>query len=369
MTNIEEPSFEIIVQQNTPGVDPAEQASISTSYQPLWANMQIRMKAALAVTSDPKAAYRARQDLVPVRTGIDKLRLSLNEAAKKKTAAINGLAKALTYEIEEQESRLEKIEKAAEREEAARVEAIRAARMEALTGIITPETLIPPNLAIISDEQFDRFVAEQKDLAEIRAERARKEEAERIAKEQAEAAERERVRLENEALKAEAIAREAAVKAEREAAEAERKRIEAERQVERDAAAKALKEEQERAATVAAKEKAEREAAEARIKAEAAAQARAAHDLLLEAQRVAREAEEAAAKERQAREEKEATEKLAAEKALAAPDKERLIVLAATIRSVPVPKLTSRKAVPLIASIQEAIEALAIQVETAASKL
>lgn len=80
-------------------------------------------------------------------------------------------------------------------------------------------------------------------------------------------------------------------------------------------------------------------------------------ELLHEAERIKHEAE--LAKERAARE--------AAERALAAPDKEKLATLAASIRALTVPELSSKRAAKLMPQISEAIEMLAQRVETAAT--
>jgi hypothetical protein len=371
---IEEPTFEIIVANSTKEItDPSERESITSGYVPLWENIQKRMKAASAVTSDPKAAFRARNDLVPVRTEIERTRKALKEASLKKGKAIDGLAAALTYDITQEEARLKEIETAAERAEAARLESVKAVRMEALTGIITAETLLPPNLAILTDAEFDRYVAEQKDLAEIRAARAKREadekaELERIAEEKrlADEAERLRIAAENARLKKEADEREAAAQKEREAAAAELKR---QQDAANAAAAKLKKEADEREAKI----KAEAEAVLAKEREEKAAAARVAANLLEKERQRAQHIEETARKEKADREAAQAAKELAkqqeSDRAAAAPDKEKLAALAAAIRALEIPALTSRKAAPMVTAIRDAIEALALRVEVAADKI
>lgn len=118
----------------------------------------------------------------------------------------------------------------------------------------------------MSDESFESFLNglkstyEAKKLAELKAEE------ERIAKEIAEAAERERVRLENEKLKAEAAEKEKQLQEERAKAEAERKAIEEKARKEKLEAelkaAEILKAEQEAKAKIEAELKAKKEAEE-----------------------------------------------------------------------------------------------------------
>jgi len=390
---VTEPVFEIIAAKGVPveGVEPAEVLTINTSFMPLWESMQAKMKAALAVVDDSKAARRARLDLVPVRTGIDKLRLSLNEEAKRKTKAINGLAAALTFDIETQEKRLLDIEEAAARAEAARLLEIRNKRMAILTPLITSETVLPQNVETLTDEQFGNFVKDQEALNEIRVARAAKEKADkeaadRKAEEERLAAEAERVRIaeENARLKAEAEEREAAAKAEREAAAAKLK-AEQEAAAERERAAKeqadkAMKAEQARAdaALAAERAKAERERLEREAQAQKeqqardaeAAKAKAEAEAALAAERAARaKAEKEAQQARDAEAAKEREAKLAAERAAAAPDKEKLAALAVAIRALTVPRMSSRRAIPLMGQITDAIEALAARVDAAAAAI
>jgi len=380
IAQVEEPSFEIVVQNSTKEItDPNERESITSGYAPLWENIQKRMKAASAVTSDPKAAFRARNDLVPVRTEIERTRKALKEASLKKGKAIDGLAAALTYDIAQEEARLKEIETAAAKAEEARIEGVRTFRMGRLTPIITAETLIPPNLATITDAEFERYVSEQKDLAEIRAARASREaadklELERQAEEKRQADEEERLRVaaENTRLKADAAAKEAEAKAAKDAADAELAKVKAEAKAEEDrlaaiakraaddAAAK-LKAEQDKAAKDAkdAKDKADKEAAAA--KALADAELAKAQAETLKAQKEAKALADAEAA-------KLAAERLAADKAAKAPDVQKLRLLAQNIRQqkATVLALTTAKGKRLAPAVLEAIEALALRVDAAA---
>lgn len=126
----------------------------------------------------------------------------------------------------------------------------------------------------MSDEAFEIFFAGIEKSFNDKIEAEKKAEAERIAKEKAEAEEREKMRIENERLKAEAEAKEKQLAEERAKAEAERKAIEAKAaklKAEADAKLKAEKEANEKLqAEIRAKAEAEEKAKkEAEIKAAA----------------------------------------------------------------------------------------------------
>lgn len=167
----------------------------------------------------------------------------------------------------------------------------------------------------MSDESFNLFVAGIEKQYNDRIEAERKAEEERIAKEKAEAEERERVRIENERLKAEAAAKEKQLAEERAKAEAERKALEEKARKEKAAAEAKLKAERE------AKEKLE---AELRAKAEAEAKAK-------------RDAEAKAAAELKAKQDAE-------KKAKAAPDKAKLNDFAQMLDELILPELKSEEA-------------------------
>jgi hypothetical protein len=185
-----------------------------------------------------------------------------------------------------------------------------------------------------------KYEAEQAELVRLRRgaeERARKDREEQIAREAAERA------------RAEA---EAKAKAEREAAEraaAEKARIE------RESAEKAARE-----AVEKAKREAEAKAAKERAEAEAK----------LKAEREAREKIEREQREAKAREEARIkAEKLAAEKAAAAPDREKLVAFAGRIRKAWCPECTSRAGKAHAAEIDRRIGELADYVEQCADAM
>lgn len=178
----------------------------------------------------------------------------------------------------------------------------------------------------MSDESFSLFVAGIEKQYNDKIEAEKKAEAERIEKEKAEIAERERIRKENERLKAEAEAKEKQLIAERAKAEAERKAIEEAAKKEREENERKLKAEQETARIAAEKAAAEKAKLEAEIKAKAEAEEK--------------ERKEAEAKVIAEQKAKEAAEK----KAKNAPDKTKLIELAAQIDGLNLPELKSEEA-------------------------
>lgn len=167
----------------------------------------------------------------------------------------------------------------------------------------------------MTDDAFNIFLSGIEKSYNDRIEAERKAEEERIAREKAEAEEKERVRLENERLKAEAEAKEKQLAEERAKAEAERKALEEKARKEKAAADAKLKAERE------AKEKLE---AELKAKAEAEKKAKI-------------EAEAKAAAELKARQDAE-------KKAKAAPDKAKLNDFAKMLDELTLPELKSAEA-------------------------
>lgn len=178
----------------------------------------------------------------------------------------------------------------------------------------------------MSDETFDMFLAGIEKAYNDKIEAEKKAEEERIAKEKAEAEERERIRKENERLKAEAEAKDKQLAEERAKVEAERKAIEEAAKKEREEANRKLKAEQEAARIAAEKAASEKAKLEAKIKEKS-------------------EAEEKARKEAEAKVIAEQKAKEAAEwKAKNAPDKTKLIEFAAQIDFLNLPDVRSEVA-------------------------
>ena len=203
------------------------------------------------------------------------------------------------------ETKLEEKERYAEIVEEKRRESLRLERSEKLSAYGVDCSLY--NLGIMPQDQFDALIQMQENLKE----QARKAEEERLAKEKAEAEEREKVRLENERLKAEAAKKELELVAERKRIELEKKELEAKAQKE---IAERKKVEAELLAKKEAEEKQKREA-EAKLKAE---------------QKAAKEAEK---------------------KTKNAPDKEKLETLIKNIGMIEMPNCQSAEAKEIVKQV------------------
>lgn len=203
----------------------------------------------------------------------------------------------------------------------------------------------------MSDETFEMFFAGIEKAYNDRIEAEKKAEAERIAREKAEAEERERIRIENERLKAEAEAKEKQLAEERAKAEAERKAIEEAARKEREEAERKLKAEQEAARIAAEKAAVEKAKMEAEIKAIAEAEEKARRDA--EAKTIA---------EQKA---KEAAEK----KAKNAPDKTKLIELAARIEALNMPEIKSEEAQKILSDVKTLLSKVTVFIREKSSGL
>lgn len=203
----------------------------------------------------------------------------------------------------------------------------------------------------MSDETFEMFFAGIEKAFNDKIEAEKKAEAERIEKEKAEIAERERIRKENERLKAEAEEKEKQLIAERAKAEAERKAIEEAAKKEREENERKLKAEQEAAKIAAEKAAAEKAKLEAEIKAKA-------------------EAEEKAQKEAEAKLIAEQKAKEAAEKkAKNAPDKTKLIELASQIDGLNMPEIKSEEAQKILADVKTLLSKVSVFIREKSSGL
>ena len=203
----------------------------------------------------------------------------------------------------------------------------------------------------MSDETFEMFFAGIEKAFNDKIEAEKKAEAERIEKEKAEIAERERIRKENERLKAEAEEKEKQLIAERAKAEAERKAIEEAAKKEREENERKLKAEQEAAKIAAEKAAAEKAKLEAEIKAKAEAEEK--------------ERKEAEAKVIAEQKAKEAAEK----KAKNAPDKTKLIELASQIDGLNMPEIKSEEAQKILADVKTLLSKVSVFIREKSSGL
>lgn len=317
--------------------------------------------------TDATAARALRLKLVKARTEITRTKDAAKADVKLVGQVIDWYHRKGAQQCEEAEARLLEIEKAEERAIAAQKEKLRGERSAQLLAVGVDGQYFP--LGEMPEPAFAQLLhsstiahrakleaeAKAKEEARIAAEKA---EVERIAREKAEVEERERIRQENERLKREAEERERLAKIERERLAKEKAEAEAALAEQRKKAAEA-----ERAA--AEQSRKEREAVEAKVRAE-----RAELEARARAEREAREKLEAEALARREAEEKrqrEESERLAA--AAAAPDQEKLQALAALIRTIEIPEMSSRAGRTAALTVGRLINELARQVDAISLKL
>lgn len=299
--------------------------------------------------SEMKQSRTARLRLREIRIEVEKVRKGLKEDSLRRGQGIDLAANYIKGKVEPVEARLEEQEKFAERAEAKRKAELKASREALLApfGIDTTHY----QLGDMKDAAFAELLDSTRLAHEARVAAAKKAEADRIAAEEARKAEDARIRADNDRLKAEKEAVERAAAAEREKARQEALAAQARADVERQ--------------RIEAQARAEREKAEAKAAAE-----RAAHEAVLRKEREAREQlERDAAEQRRIAEEKAKAEALAARRAAAAPDKQKLLTLAQTVRLIAVPSVKTLEAKTVAENAAMWIDALAARIEQDASKL
>lgn len=276
-------------------------------------------------------ARSKRLVLKNIRVQVEKKRKELGEDALRTRNAINSVAKFVKENIQPAEEYLEQQEKFAEVKAAERAAVVRAERIEKLAKYINdPSTYY--NLDSMNDTQFVEALQSAKSVFEAKEAELKRIEDERITKEKADAEEQERIREENENLKAEAEARETHLKKEREAEEI-------------------------RLATERAEQKKKLAAEQAKF----------------EEERKKREALEA---ERQAKEKAEAETKAASDEAerqaLLAPDKDKLLTFSnalEVIRKEKLPAVKTKQAQDVINLIDEMLTKMRNIIEQKAGEL
>lgn len=345
MTTAENTAIEIIVPEREQ-LPPSLLSNIELGFKDSFAQAEKWRVQALAIKvtsidqrAEMKLARTIRLELKGVRVAAEKTRKALKEDALRMGKAIDGVNNLLLAAIVPLEKHLEEQEQFGERLLEAERQATLARRSAELAPYLSEGQLVPA-LDVMSAEQFASYLEDAKTLHAAKIEAAKRAEAERIAKEQAEAAERERLRIENERLKKEADEREAVLAAEREASEKELARIKAEA----DAAARAE----------AMRQNALREVE--RVKAQAEREAREK----LEREIAAKNAAEAARLK---------AELAAQAKANRAPDKQKALAFAATVRALKAPEASTPEGKAVMAEITAKIEGFAKWIETQASNL
>ena len=174
-----------------------------------------------------------RKKLVKVRTGIAEIHKTQKAFFLAAGRFVDAWKNKETAPIEQMEENLGKIEKhfiIIEQERITKLELERAELLKQYTEIM------PMSLGLMQEDVFQAYLAAQKMAYEAKIAAEKQAELDRIAAEKAEAAERERIRVENEALKQAAIEREKAIEAERIEAAKKQKAIEDAARIEREKA-------------------------------------------------------------------------------------------------------------------------------------
>lgn len=260
-----------------------------TSYFEIAADWEKKIKM-LEITdvsqkAEMKMAREGRLFLKEKRVQIGKVHKELKEASLREGQTLDAIKKILTNLIEPLEEQLEQKEKYAELQEAKRIEALKSDRFAELSkyGFQFENGF---DLGRMDQAMFESLLLGTKTAYEKSIEDAKKAEEERIAKEKAEAEERERIKKENEALKAQAEEREKAMAEERAKAAAAQKAIEEKAAKEKAAAeaqAKKVKAEHEAKLKKEAEER-EKVEAELRAKKESEAKAKQEEEARIEAE-------------------------------------------------------------------------------------
>jgi hypothetical protein len=283
-------------------------------------------------------ARRVRLALVKVRTGAAKTRDTLKADALATSRVLDACNRWVADRCAPVEARLQDAELFAERAERARKDALRDER----AALLRPFGLDPSLYAldVMKPEAFDDLLNGARLAHEAKITKAAQDEADRVARQKADDDERARVRAENERLRAEATEREAQAVIERAA------RIRAERESE----AKARKDRE----AIEAAARAEREAAE-----EVANKERQRLHAVAVVERQKREAVEKVERDRLAAEAKQkAADAKAANKAAAAPDREKLLALANQFAAIQLPTMSTDEGAKAIRTIKSALAAV-----------
>ena len=348
-----ETTFEIVPAEL--GLELAAKNSLEVAFQGFFTTAKALQQLADAITS-PKAARAARLEMKSLRLEVEKKHKEMKADSLLFGRAVDGAKNIFLAIATPIERQLDDIEKAEERAEAARIEALREER----SGVLELFNHVTHgiNLGTLSDADWTDYLQQAKDVYEVRKAREQKakEEAEATAKKDAE--EREAQRLENIRL------REEADKAAAELAKtrAEQAKRDAATKAELEAAEKVRREESRKAAEAAeiARQKANADLLKERAeKAKIEAAAQALRDA--EAKRIADEKAAADAKAK--------AEAAAAKKAAAAPDRAKLMQFAGMVRHLDVPLANSEAGKEVAAEIGAKVESFAKWIESQAATL
>lgn len=242
--------------------------------------------------SDPKTSKLAkdlRLKYVKVRTGTAEIHKQQKAFYLNGGRFVDGWKNAQLFASQGKEEALEKIEKHFENLEKERLQKLQAERIELIRPYV--EDVSQLELSSMAGDVFDAYLSAKRQAYQDRIEAEKKAELERIAKEKAEEEERQRIRIENERLKAENEAKEKQLAEERAKAEAERKAIEEKARLEREEAEKKAAEERAKQDELLRLEKEKQAKLEAELKAKKEAEAKAEAERLAEIEKQRKEAE------------------------------------------------------------------------------
>jgi hypothetical protein len=282
-------------------------------------------------TKEMKLAREGRLQLKEVRVNAKKTHDKLKEGALLEGRFIDSIYNLIEGVTKPLETALLEKEQFIERQEAARVEALRCARAEELALYQVDTSFY--DLGNMPEASFKQLLENSQIAAEAKLKAQRQAEEDRIAAEKAAQEEQARVAAENARLKAEAEAREAEIAAERAKAEEERRAREAEEAQER--------------ARLAAEQKAKDDAAEAERQkaAQALALAQEEAEKAKRALQAKAEAEAKALREEAARLEADRLAKLEAERRAAqAGDADKVLAYIVALEAVKAPTVASPEA-------------------------
>lgn len=337
------------------GLETTVTTSLVEAFRPIFAKAKTALAEAQGVAESVKDATCVREikksrdcrlALKAIRLESENTRKAQKQHALLYGKAVDGFHNILMADLSPVETALQDAEDTAERAEAARLAALKAARESEIRPLL--DTPILGDLSELSEKDFAKMLSDAKLLKQAKIEAAAKVEAEVRAKAEAERAERERIATENARLNAEVKAREAAAKAERE--ESARKLAEERKAAQAaafEAAEKARKEREE----IESKARAERKAADA-----AAQKEKARLQAIADEERRKLMAAEARAKALLDAETKRQSEAAAAaKKAASAPDNAKAKAFADALRNLPLPEFKTSKAFALLPSKVEAL--------------
>jgi hypothetical protein len=320
MTEIITPTIAAIVAQS--GCDEDTKLALCNQFTPFLVQAE-DWRAKIASVTDPEVARKSRITLKNVRCDAEKAHKALKADVLQRTKALDGILRLVCDTIVPLEEQLREIETKAAREAAAKVTALIEARKAQLAPFVLNPHLY--SLANISEDDFQRILEDAKFTADARKAAADKAEAERRAAEKA--AEEKRI-------------------AEAKAREEEQKRIAAENE--------RLKKE--------AFESAKREEEERNKRAQVEAKA-------LEEKRAREKAEHELAESRRIESEKRASEEDSRRRAANAPDRDKVLALAAKVRAIAIPTAETPDGKAVIALVTEQFGKMAVWLEKKAGDL